>query len=297
MAPDLFFGDSILRQKYGAKAPSAALVNPMYTRQGGNPRSVQQSKFIGDKNREGQEHLMNDLGSRLQAHQSTVHDGSGVGRTGRVLSYKNSERGRLAVAAKKLNGIYHSNGNKNEYELLQTGQPCDPVTFFRRTHDPEKKINAKCKEMSEKMKAMKEAADRGETNDTPEEIFNNRRRDHPTNYGLYQKKEEEMAELKVRMASLEQENKRLKKETGPKATKKWLNEYLVKVGMPAMELSSENDAEDADLHGSQIHEHRDSFEGSDREVEEEDVEAFADDQEEGEEENPDRKLEEDDEEE
>lgn len=31
---------------------------------------------------------------------------------------------------------------------LQAGEPCDPVTFFRRTHDPEKKINAKCKEMS-----------------------------------------------------------------------------------------------------------------------------------------------------
>ncbi|XP_026452785.1 uncharacterized protein LOC113353057 [Papaver somniferum] len=228
---------------------------------------------------------------------------------------KNSERGRLAAAAKQLNGINHSNGNKSftsiEYELLQAGEPCDPVTFFRRTHDPEKKINPKCKEMSEKMKAMKEAADRGETNDTPEEIFNKvrnagcsgkrRRKAHPTNYSLYQKKEEEMAELKVRMASLEQENKRLKKETGPNATKKWLNEYLVKNGMPAMELSSEDEAEDddedADVHGSQIHEHRDAFEGSDMEAEEEDVEAFADGQEEGDEENPDRELEEDDEEE
>ncbi|RZC76635.1 hypothetical protein C5167_000774 [Papaver somniferum] len=138
---------------------------------------------------------------------------------------KNSERGRLAAAAKQLNGINHSNGNKSftsiEYELLQAEEPCDPVTFFRRTHDPEKKINAKCKEMSEKMKAMKEAAYRGETNDTPEEIFNKvrnagcsgkrRRKAHPTNYSLYQKKEEEIAELKVRMASLEQENKRLKK--------------------------------------------------------------------------------------
>lgn len=61
-----------------------------------------------------------------------------------------------------------------------------------------------------------------------------------------------MAELKVRMASLEQENKRLKKETGPKATKKWLNEYFLKAGMPAMELSSDDDAEDddedADMH-------------------------------------------------
>ncbi|KAI3959419.1 hypothetical protein MKW98_019009 [Papaver atlanticum] len=56
-----------------------------------------------------------------------------------------------------------------------------------------------------------------------------RRKAHPTNYSLYQKKEEEMAELKVRMASLEQENKRLKKETGSKATKKWLKEYIVKV--------------------------------------------------------------------
>ncbi|RZC87356.1 hypothetical protein C5167_030351 [Papaver somniferum] len=228
---------------------------------------------------------------------------------------KNSERGRLAAAAKQLNGINHSNGNKSftsiEYELLQAGEPCDPVTFFRRTHDPEKKINPKYKEMSKKMKAMKEAADRGETNDTPEEIFNKvrnagcsgkrRRKAHPTNYSLYQKKEEEMAELKVRMASLEQENKRLKKETGPNATKKWLNEYLVKNGMPAMELSSEDEAEDddedADVHGSQIHEHRDAFEGSDMEAEEEDVEAFADGQEEGDEENPDRELEEDDEEE
>ncbi|KAI3964016.1 hypothetical protein MKW92_004488 [Papaver armeniacum] len=229
---------------------------------------------------------------------------------------KNSERGRRAAAAKQQNGINHSNGNKSftstEYDLLQAGQPCDPVTFFRRTHDPEKKINAKCKEMSEKMKAMKEAADRGETNDTPEEIFNKvrnagcsgkrRRKAHPTNYSLYQKKEEEMAELKVRMESLEQENKRLKKETGPKATKKLLNEYLVKVGMPAMELSSEDDAEDddddedADMHESQIHEHRDSFEGSDREAEEED-EAFGDDQQEGDEENRDKELEEDDEEE
>ncbi|XP_026451775.1 histone H2A.Z-specific chaperone CHZ1-like [Papaver somniferum] len=196
-----------------------------------------------------------------------------------------------------------------EYELLQAGQPCDPVTFFRRTHDPEKKINAKCKDVSEKMKAMKEAADRGETNDTPEETFNKvrnpgcsgkrRRKAHPTNYSLYQKKEEEMAELKVRMASLEQENKRLKKETGLNATKKWLNEYLVKVGMPAMELSSEDDAEDddedADMHRSQIHEHRDAFEGSDMEAEEEAVEAFGEDQEEGDEENPDRELEEDDE--
>ncbi|KAI3938565.1 hypothetical protein MKW98_016070 [Papaver atlanticum] len=176
---------------------------------------------------------------------------------------------RLAAAAKQLNGINHSNGNKSftsiEYELLQAGQPCDPVTFFRRTHDLEKKINAKCKEMS----AMKEAADRGETNDTPEEIFNKVRnagcsgkrcrKAHPTNY--------------IRMASLEQENKRLKKETGPKATKKWFNEYLVKVGMPAMELSSEDDDEDADMHGSQIHEHRDAFEGSDMEAGEEDIEA------------------------
>ncbi|KAI3879402.1 hypothetical protein MKW92_041710 [Papaver armeniacum] len=110
-----------------------------------------------------------------------------------------------------------------------------------------------------------------------------------------------MAELKVRMASLEQENKRLKKEIGPKVTKKWLNEYLVKVGMPAMELSSEDDEEDddedADMHGSQINEHRDAFEGSDREAEKEDVEAFGDGQEEGDEENPDRELEEADEEE
>ncbi|KAI3831506.1 hypothetical protein MKX03_016612 [Papaver bracteatum] len=112
---------------------------------------------------------------------------------------ENSERGRRAAAAKQQNGINHSNGNKSfastEYDLLQAGQPCDPVTFFRRTHDPEKKINAKCKEMSEKMKAMKEAADRGETNDTPEEIFNKvrnagcagkrRRKAHPTNYSLY----------------------------------------------------------------------------------------------------------------
>ncbi|KAI3950070.1 hypothetical protein MKW98_008515 [Papaver atlanticum] len=224
---------------------------------------------------------------------------------------KNSEIRHLAVAAKQLNGINHSNGNKSftsiEYELLQAGQPCDPVTFFRRTHDPENKINAKCKEMI----ATKEAEDRGKTNDTPEEIFNKvrnagcsgkrRRKAHPTNYILYQKKEEEMAEMKVRMASLEQENKRLKKETGPKATKKWLNEYLVKVGMQAMELSYEDDAEDddedADMHGSQIHEHRDAFEGSDMEAEEEDIEAFADDQEEGDEENPDRELEEDNEEE
>ncbi|KAI3967063.1 hypothetical protein MKW92_032876 [Papaver armeniacum] len=658
MARDLFFGDSALRRKYestsknekvqkrGAKAPSAALVNPMFTRQGGNPRSVKQSQFIGDKNREGQEHQMNDLSSHLQAAQSTVHDGSGVGRTGRVLpshapiespvhegrgggrtrpvlssrspiephvhegravgiscaeqpiesplnndflstprrsskvqrtgvhrnlekeynglhspiitqgrrsipppaeneiqqrsnqlhdnrteaslqpshrsrqkaiqssashqsqhnalrssasqkSHRTQQRNNLRdspaenhnfsqpnrsrsasnspeanneevgnslqggqpqrttrkkttnlavakrgkekvtvpvfkekfcgyyrhelinsigswvrqrdncpvtydkfddmpeqkiarviqnvrdhfildpdddvavkvikdvmrnaykayrhklhlaykeaggdgfarsdghlealahppedcpnkqdvffAAAKQLNGINHSNGNKSftsiEYELLQAGQPCDPVTFFRRTHDPEKKINAKCKDMSEKMKAMKEAADRGETNDTPEEIFNKvrnagcsgkrRRKAHPTNYSLYQKKEEEMAELKVRMASLEQENKRLKKETGPNATKKWLNEYLVKNGMPAMELSSEDDAEDdddedADMHGSQIHEHRGAFEGSDREAEEEDVEAFGYDKEECDEENPDRELEEADEEE
>ncbi|KAI3840898.1 hypothetical protein MKX03_025637 [Papaver bracteatum] len=189
----------------------------------------------------------------------------------------NSERGRHAAAAKQQNGINHSNGNKSfastQYDLLQDGQPCDPVTFFRRIHDPEKKINAKCKEMSGKR----------------------RRKAHPTNYSLYQKKEEEMAELKVRMASLEQENKSLKKEIGPKATKKLLNEYLVKVGMPSMELSSEDDAEDdddddddeeedADMHDSQIHEHRDAFEGSDREAEEED-EAFRDDQEEGDEEN------------
>ncbi|KAI3890457.1 hypothetical protein MKX03_024999 [Papaver bracteatum] len=203
---------------------------------------------------------------------------------------KNSERGRRAAAAKQQNGINHSNGNKSfaitEYDLLQAGQPCDP----------------------EKMKAMKEAADRGETNDTLEEIFNKvrnagcagkrHRKAHPTNYSLYQKKEEEMAELKVRMASLEQENKRLKKEIGPKATKKLLKEYLVKVGIPTMELSSEDDAEDddddedADMHESQIHEHRDAFEGSDREAEEED-EAFRDDQEEGDEENRDKELEED----
>ncbi|KAI3869482.1 hypothetical protein MKX03_013162 [Papaver bracteatum] len=227
----------------------------------------------------------------------------------------NSERGRHAAAAKQQNGINHSNGNKifasTEYDLLQAGKPCDPVTFFQRTHDPEKKINAKCKEMSEKMKAMKEAADRGETNDTPEEIFNKvrnagcagkrRRKAHPTNYSLYQKKEEEIAEFKVRMASLEQENKRLKKETGPKATKKLLKEYLVKVGIPSMELSSEDDAEDdddddddedADMHESQIHEHRDAFEGSDMEAEEED-EDFRDDKEEGVEENRDKELEED----
>ncbi|XP_026433411.1 uncharacterized protein LOC113330819 [Papaver somniferum] len=72
-------------QKQGAKAPSDALVNPMYTRQGGNPRSVQQYQFIGDKIRERQEHQMNDLSSRLHAAQSTVHDRSEVGRTGRVL--------------------------------------------------------------------------------------------------------------------------------------------------------------------------------------------------------------------
>ncbi|RZC87220.1 hypothetical protein C5167_007852 [Papaver somniferum] len=169
--------------------------------------------------------------------------------------------------------------------------------------------------MSEKMKAMKEAADRGETDDTPEEIFNKvrnagcsgkrRRKAHPTNYSLYQKKEE-VAELKVRIASLEQENKRLKKETGPKATKKLLNEYLSKVGMPLMELSSEDDVEeddddddddeDADMHESQIHEHRDAIEGSDREAEEED-EAFGDGQEEDDEENRDKEIEEDDEEE
>ncbi|KAI3941113.1 hypothetical protein MKW92_032645 [Papaver armeniacum] len=196
-----------------------------------------------------------------------------------------SSRGRLVVAAKQLNCINHSNCNKSftsiEYELLQVGQPCDPLTFFRRTHDPEKKINVKWKEMSEKIKAMKEAVDRGETNDTPEEIFykvrnagcsgKRRRKAYPTNYSLYQKKEEEIAKFK--------------KETGPKATKKWLNEYLVKVGMPAMELLSEDDAEDddedADMHGSQIHDHRDAFEGSDREAQEEDVEAFGDDQEEG----------------
>ncbi|RZC86451.1 hypothetical protein C5167_030527 [Papaver somniferum] len=93
----LFFGDEALRRKYestsknqkvqkgGAKAPSAALVNPIFTRQGGNPRSVKQSQFIGDKNKEGQEHQLNDFSSRLQAAQSMVHDGSGVGRTGRVL--------------------------------------------------------------------------------------------------------------------------------------------------------------------------------------------------------------------
>ncbi|KAI3876918.1 hypothetical protein MKX03_032463 [Papaver bracteatum] len=212
-------------------------------------------------------------------------------------------KGRRVAVAKQQNGINHSNGNKSftsiEYDLLQDGHPCDPVTFFRLTHDPEKKINGKCKEMSEKMKAMKEATDRGETNDTPEEIFNNvrnagcsgkwHRKAHPTNYNLYQKKEEEIAELK--------------KETGPKATKKLLNEYLVKVGMPAMELSSEDDVEDdedededADMHESQIHEHRDAFEGSYREAKEED-EAFGDNQQEGDEENRDNELEEDDEEE
>ncbi|KAI3870937.1 hypothetical protein MKX03_025125 [Papaver bracteatum] len=212
----------------------------------------------------------------------------------------NSERGCRAAAAKQQNGINHSNDNKSfastEYDLLQVGQPCDPVTFFRRTHDPENKINAKCKEMSEKMKAMKEAADLGETIDTQEEIFNKfrnagcagkrRRKAHPTNY--------------IRMASLEQENKWLNKETGPKATKKLLKEYLVKVGITSMELSSEDDVEDddddddedSDMHESQIHEHRDAFEGSDRKAEEED-EAFRDDQEEGDEENRDKELEKD----
>ncbi|KAI3847586.1 hypothetical protein MKX03_024371 [Papaver bracteatum] len=170
------------------------------------------------------------------------------------------ERGRLAAAAKQINSINHSNGNKNftsiEYELMQATEPCDPVTFFRRTHNPEKKINTKCKEMSIFHK-VRNAGCSGKR----------RRKAHPTNYILYQKKEEEMAELTVRMASLGQENKRLKKETGPNATKKWLNEYLVKNGMTAMALSSESDAEDddedADMHGSQIHEHRDAFEGSD----------------------------------
>ncbi|KAI3917401.1 hypothetical protein MKW98_027320 [Papaver atlanticum] len=532
----------------GAKAPSVALVNPMFTRQGGNPRSVEQSQFIGDKNRE--EHQMNDISSRLKAAQSTVHNGSGVGRTGRVmpshapiespvhggrgggrtrhvqpsrspiksppiesplnndflLTPRRSPRGHrtgvhrnlekeysglhshmrtqgcrsvpppakneiqqrsnqlhnnrtqaslqpspenrkfsqpnrsrsasnspvvnneevgnslqegqpqrttrkktinLAVAKRgkekvivpvfkeKFRGHYRHelinsigswvrqrdncpdhfilipdddvavkvikdvmrnaykaymhklhghlealahppvdfpnkrdwaqmcthfttdefksccgceatqryqphNGNKSftsiEYELLQDGQPCDPVTFFRLTHDPKKKINGKCKEMTEKMKAMMEAADRGETNDTPEEIFNKvrnagcsvkrHRKAYPNNY--------------IRMASLEQENKRLKKETGPKATKKWLNEYFLKAGMLAMELSSDDDAEDddedVDMHWSQNHEHQHAFEGSDREAEEEDVEAFGDDQEEGEE-IPYRELEVDDEDE
>ncbi|KAI3914281.1 hypothetical protein MKW92_049690 [Papaver armeniacum] len=185
---------------------------------------------------------------------------------------KNSERGRLAAAAKQLNGINHSNGNHGiEYELLQAGQPCDPVTFFGRTHDLEKKINVKWKEMSENMKAMKEAVDRGETNDTPEEIFykvrnagcsgKRRRKAHRTNYSLYQKKEE-IAEFKVRMASLEQETKGLRKKLVRKRQRS-------------------DDDEDADMHGSQIHDHRDAFEGSDREAEEEDVEAFRDDQEEG----------------
>ncbi|KAI3868787.1 hypothetical protein MKX03_033605 [Papaver bracteatum] len=85
MTPDsrLFYGDAALRRKYestskkqkvqkqGAKernkgAKSSALVNPMYTRQGGNPRSVQQSQFIGDQIRERQEQQMNDLSSRLK---------------------------------------------------------------------------------------------------------------------------------------------------------------------------------------------------------------------------------------
>ncbi|KAI3831640.1 hypothetical protein MKX03_031877 [Papaver bracteatum] len=106
MTPDsrLFYGDAALRRKYestskkqkvqkqgakernkGAKALSAALVNPMYTRQGGNPRSVQQSQYIGDQIRERQEQQMNDLSSRLKEAQSKVHDRSGVGRTGQVL--------------------------------------------------------------------------------------------------------------------------------------------------------------------------------------------------------------------
>ncbi|KAI3858169.1 hypothetical protein MKX03_022488 [Papaver bracteatum] len=112
-------------------------------------------------------------------------------------------------------------------------KPCDPVTFFRLTHDPENKINIFNKVCNAGCSGKR------------------RRKAHPANY----------------------------------------------IGIPSMELSSEDDDdddddEDADMHESQIHEHRDAFEGSDREVKEED-EAFRDDQEEGDEENRDKELEED----
>ncbi|KAI3911706.1 hypothetical protein MKX01_029467 [Papaver californicum] len=213
---------------------------------------------------------------------------------------KNSERGRLVAAAKKIN---HSSGNKShiryEYKLVSVEQPCDPVNPFRLTHKS-KNMNAKCKEMRKKMKEMKKTADRGETNDTPEEIYHKvldaeylgkrRRKAHPTPFSLYQKKEEEIAQMKVRITSMERENKRLKKETGPNTTKKRLNEYFAKHGMPTMELSDEDDAEEND-EDADIHEHGDTFENNEREFEEEDGEAYEDDQEEGDKEYPDGEFE------
>ncbi|KAI3922364.1 hypothetical protein MKX01_006053 [Papaver californicum] len=75
-------------------------------------------------------------------------------------------------------------------------------------------MNAKC-EMRKKMMDMKEAADQGETNESPEEIHHKvrdaeylgkwRRKAHLTPFSLYQKKEEEIAQMKIRIASMERE--------------------------------------------------------------------------------------------
>ncbi|MCL7050619.1 hypothetical protein MKW94_005325 [Papaver nudicaule] len=176
-------------------------------------------------------------------------------------AFKNkSARGRKSAASKKIN---HSSGNKShtsiEYELVQDGKPCDPLILFELTHDPEKmksKFKENLKNMKGEMDKMKEAANKGEISDSPEEIYykcrnaggdgeclGKRRRKAPqTHYSLYQKKEKETAELKVRLAAVEKENKRLKKQTGPDAMKKWLNAYLAQQGMPLIELPVENDA-------------------------------------------------------
>ncbi|KAI3873642.1 hypothetical protein MKX03_030600, partial [Papaver bracteatum] len=123
---------------------------------------------------------------------------------------KKYERGRAAATAKQLKGINHSNENKS-FTSIEYDLPDNLVilTFFRRTHDPEKKINAKCKEMSE-------AVDRGETNDTPEEIFKK-----VCNAGCSGKRHRKFipeerrinGRIESKNGILEHENKRLKKET------------------------------------------------------------------------------------
>ncbi|KAI3975211.1 hypothetical protein MKX01_029669 [Papaver californicum] len=143
-----------------------------------------------------------------------------------VLFKKNSERGRLAAAAKKIN---HNSGKIShisyEYKLVSAEQPCDPVTLFRLTHKS-KNMNAKCKEIKvKKMKDMKKAADQGETNDTPEEIYHKvrdaeylgkrRRKAHPTPFNEDDAEEDdEDADIHERGDAFENNEREFEEEDG-----------------------------------------------------------------------------------
>ncbi|MCL7030080.1 hypothetical protein MKW94_013955 [Papaver nudicaule] len=158
---------------------------------------------------------------------------------------KLSERGRKSAAAKTIN---HSSGNKShtsvKYDLVRKGKPCDPCTVFIKTHNSGK-MNDQCKAMKKKMEDLKKASDKGEINDTSEEIYykcrnadgeylGKRRRKAPqTHYSLYRQKEKETSQLKERLTLVEKENKLLKKQ---KVTKESLNAYFLKNGLSLMEF-------------------------------------------------------------